>query len=314
MKTEFSIPSTNQSVQLHGICWEPDGGRPVAVVQLVHGMAEYLDRYDEFARFLNSRGIAVFGHDHAGHGQSLDERGTGTFAVKQGYVTALKDVHKVMRWGRSHFGALPFFLMGHSMGSFFARRLMTMYGDEMDGVVLSGTGFHTGAVVRAGRTLSALECRLKGRYYRSPLLTQMAVGAFDKPFAKEGVKNAWLSVNRDNVERYNADPLCGFAFTAGAYEDFFRILQDLTSRKDFDAIPKSLPVLLVSGAQDPVGDMGKGVIKVEQSLQKAGLRDVSMRLYEHDRHEILNEDDRAQVMEDIAVWLEGCIRRLQVNG
>ena len=208
---------------------------------------------------------------------------------------------------KKQYPGLPCFLMGHSMGSFFARRYITLYGQEPDGVILMGTGWVSEPMATVGWLLSGIISRLMGGRYRSRLLVKLTLGSYDQAFREENRPNAWLSREQSAVEKYNGDPYCNFAFTASAYHDFFTVLRDLAREKQFGRIPKDLPVLFLSGDSDPVGSFGTGVKKAYESIKHLGLQDVNIKLYENDRHELVNETDRQQVYEDILKWLENHI-------
>lgn len=306
-KKIFYIPSSNGTNRLYCVDWKPEG--PVrAVLQITHGMVEYIERYESLARVLADAGIAVVGHDHLGHGRTAaDEGELGFFAETKGEKAVLKDIHRLTVAAKKRYPGLPCFLMGHSMGSFFTRRYMTLYGRELDGVILMGTGWVSEAMAFVGWALSGIISRLMGGRYRSRLLVKLTLGAYEQAFRDEGRRNAWLSKERETVEAYNGDPFCNFAFTASAYHDFFTVLRDLAREKQFGRIPKDLPVFFLSGDCDPVGAFGTGVRKAYESIRHLGIQDVSLKLYENDRHELVNETDRGQVYEDIRQWLEGHI-------
>lgn len=308
MKKEvFYIPSANGVSRVHCVHWKPEG-EVRAVLQITHGMVEYIERYEPLARVLTADGIAVVGHDHLGHGKTAaGGEDLGFFAEKDGDKAMLKDIHRVAITAKRLYPGLPCFLMGHSMGSYFARRYITIYGQERDGAIFMGTGWVPELLATVGQLLSALICRLKGGHYRSHLLVYLTLEGYNRAFRKEGLRNAWLSRERVSVEAYNEDPLCNFWFTASAYRDFFTILRDLAREKQFGRIPKDLPVLFLSGDQDPVGDFGTGTKKAYESIRHLGLSDVNIKLYADDRHELVNETDREQVYEDIRQWLNAHI-------
>jgi len=286
---------------LHVIVWQPDG-EIKACVQLVHGMVEYIDRYDAFASFLASNGIAVIGHDHLGHGQSvLSPEKLGFFATENGDEILIEDMKQITMEALNRFPGVPNFILGHSMGSFLTRSYLTKYSHYVKGAVLMGTGFVPPALAGTGKRLAKATVSLRGPMHRSKFLTNLALGSYNKPFAPNRTDVDWLSRNTENVDKYVADPLCGYMFTASAYVDFFTVLKKLADQVDFDHIRKDLPVLIISGELDPVG--GKEACpKVEQSLKALGLKDVSMILYPEDRHEILNETDREKVFSDLLNW------------
>lgn len=282
--------------------WLPER-EPEIIVQIAHGMVEHIGRYDEFASFLCSQGIGVVGNDHLGHGKSAATAAQyGYFAKKNGAEAVLSDMYLVTRYIRRQYPKCRLFLFGHSMGSFFARLYMTKYGKKLDGVILSGTGHIPFAVAAAGRLTAGAIAVAKGGFYRSELLHMLSTGGYGKYFADEECKS-WLTRDPELAARYDADPLCRFRFTASAYCDFFRVLMELAARRQFKQIQKKLPVFMISGDDDPVGDFGKGVRRVYRTFAHIGMKRVQMKLYPKARHELLNEINREEVYEDVLAWI-----------
>ena len=305
-KKHFTVPSADGRTTLHGIRWIPDG-EIHGVLQLVHGMSEYIDRYDALASYLCGYGIAVIGHDHLGHGGSIVSMDDlGYFAESDGKVILLKDMYRITWLAKKLWPDQPVFLLGHSFGSFLLRRYITIYGSEIAGAVICGTGDFALGEVRFAHRLAGTIRRQMGSHYVSPLLDQLAMGSIRVQFGpgpgrKDG---SWLSANEENAARYEADPLCGFPFTAGAYEDFFSLLCDLAEKKDGEHIPKKLPILMISGMDDALGGYTKKVLQVYNRMIATGLKDVDIYFYADDRHEILQEDDCEKVFGDIRDWME----------
>ena len=296
MRKEIFIPSSDEKTQLHGYIWTPEGDVK-AVVQLVHGMEEYIARYDEFANVLAKNGYAVIGHDHLGHGQSVtSEEELSYFAKEKGMECVLRDMHAFTLRAKKEFPDKPLFMLGHSMGSFFARRYVTLYPRELKGLILSGTGFQPYAVVHMGRGISKMVATFKGDHYKSSMIEKMALGT--KPLED------WLCTRQEIVDAYRADPLCGVPFTVGAFADFFKLLEQLAKGKDKDRVPKDLPILLIAGMKDPVGNMSKGVLQVYNRYKAWGFTDVDVIFYKDDMHEILNEKDREDVFRDVLHFLD----------
>ncbi|MBR3436592.1 MAG: lysophospholipase [Lachnospiraceae bacterium] len=301
-KTEFYIPSNDGITKLHGYAWAPDV-QPRFILQLVHGMVEYIDRYDAFASFLAANDIAVIGHDHLGHGKSItDESKLGFFAEKEGYRIVIDDMHAVTEEGKKRFPGVKNYILGHSMGSFMVRRFLAVYPKDVDGAIIMGTGYIPAGLAGVGKTMSKVVKGTRGGFHQSKLLTNLALGSNNKPFEPARTPCDWLSRNKQNVDKYMADPLCGFMFTASAYADFFTVIQKIAKLEDYDKIPRDLPLLLTSGELDPVG--GKDAVeKLAADYEKLGFTDVTVQLYPEDRHEILNEVDRDKVYADILAWL-----------
>ncbi len=292
-----------QSVQgqlLQGRKWIPDGS-PRGIVQLVHGMAEHIDRYDQAASFLNSRGFLVVGHNHLGHGDGAPL--PGYFGDRDGWRALVEDVHTLREKVQAEHPGLPYFLLGHSMGSFVVRCCLTEHGTGLAGAVLSGTGFFPSGVVTAGLALSGLICLAGGKKKESPLINKVGFSSSNKPFAPNRTDFDWLSRDEKEVDKYVADPRCGFLFTAGGYRDLFRGLKWMGDPEKLKAMPRDLPVLFISGEKDPVGSMGSGVKKVAEEFRNLGLADVEVRLYPEARHELFNELNRQDVYLDLSDWL-----------
>lgn len=296
----FRIPSVNGKDDINGYIWIPSEP-PKASLQIVHGMTEHILRYSDFAEYLCSRGIAVYGHDHLGHGGTSEEK--GFFAEEDGDRMLVEDAHRVNQKMASDLQGIPHFIMGHSMGSFVTRRFLTIYGKDVDGAIIMGTGNQSSGAVSMGRFLAVLMCKLKSNHYRSKMLNNMVLGNYDKKFTEPDLPNRWLCSDPEALKGYGDDPLCGFTFTVAAYRDLFTLIKGLVKGEGLDNMPKDLPILMVSGQDDPVGDFGKGVEKARKALEDVGLKP-ELILYPGMRHEILNETDKAKVYSDIGDWLE----------
>ncbi|MFR8033722.1 MAG: alpha/beta fold hydrolase [Lachnospiraceae bacterium] len=303
-KEEFYIKSRNGKDQLYCNHWLAEG-QTKAVVQIAHGMIEHIRRYEAFARFLNEHQIAVIGHDHLGHGYSAKEaEDRGYFSDQDGSNLVIRDMYQITRYARKRYPGIPIILLGHSMGSFFARKYMTVFGNRINGVILLGTGSYTFAEAAAGKALAAVIGKIKGKRFRSRLLYELMLGSMNRKIPDARTPHDWLSRDTKAVDEYEQDELCQFQFSAGACSDFFLILAELASKKYFDRIPKLLPVFLASGKEDPVGDYGKGVEKVYKQFVSLGIRDLEIKLYDGMRHELLNEVGKEEVYDDILSWLE----------
>ena len=275
------------------------------IVQIVHGMSEYVERYEPFIEYLLDARYIVCGEDHLGHGKSVkSEDDLGYIPGKDGWTNIVKDMHTLtVRMKQLHPG-LPYFMIGHSMGSFLARIYMTKYGKELDGVIISGTAAgDAGMYTLVGLGLVKLVEVFKGRHYISPMLAKVMFGGYNEKIHDDSSPFAWLSVNKANVEKYEADPLCGFPFTTSGTENLIRMLRYIGTESWPKQVPADMPILIISGDQDPVGDMGKGPKIVADKLKAAGVQDAELKLYEGDRHEILNENDKAIVWDDCLTWL-----------
>ena len=277
--------------------WAPSQP-PKAIIQIVHGMAEHIDRYERMAKALNEAGFLVCGRNHRGHGP--EAKLLGYFADEQGWDAILNDAHEVSLDIKKQYPGVPFILLGHSMGSFLAREYALRYGKELDGLILSGTGFYPKALCASGRMLAKLAPKKKPANF----VNNIAFAGNNKPFAPGRTGFEWLSRDEKEVDKYVADPLCGFCFTGSAFADFFGGLLALTDESRLSSMPKDLPVYFMSGDRDPVGQMGEGVRQVAEQFKKAGMRDITVKLYPDARHELFNELNRNEVTADLIQWLE----------
>lgn len=303
--SEFTFPSSDGK---HNICcslWIPDQGGPRAVVQIVHGVAEYVNRYDHFARFLADRGFAVCGDDHLGHGRTAMGDGKfGWFAEHDGWALVTDDLRRLRQLMGEQFPGIPYFLLGHSMGSFLTRTYLCRYPGEVSGALLSGTGQEPALMVGAGRLLADLIGRFRGSDYVSTLVNGLCLGAYNKQFAPNRTGADWISRDEAVVDAYMADPLCQFIPTVGMYRDMLGGLQYISSRRALSRMDPDTPVYLYAGDKDPVGSNGAGVKKVYGYFQAAGTKDLSIKLYENGRHEMHNETNKDEVFSDVLSWLE----------
>lgn len=304
MKDEFYYPSKDGNTEIHTIEWKPDG-EVKAVLQIAHGMVEYVDRYNEFAQFLCEQGFYVVGNDHLGHGKSIQSKSEyGFFHDKYGNACVLGDMHTLRLRTEKKYPGVPYFLLGHSMGSALARQYIKMYGNGLSGVILMGTMDRTrGELKLALRICGAMQL-LKGGHYRSKMVNNFTIGCYNKKFKPAKTKVDWMTSDSERLEQYVTDPLCSFTFTVNAYYHMFTGMLQMKNKQSVYMIPKKLPVFFVAGSDDPVGNFGKGVRKVYEKYKEAGITDVSLRLYPGDRHELLNETDRNQVYQDLLEWLE----------
>lgn len=303
VKKHFTYPSRDGKTKVHGIMWLPD--KPVkGILQIAHGMMEYIDRYDWFAGRMNEAGYLVVGNDHLGHGRTAGTmEDLGFFSGKKGNEYVIGDIHHLRQIMQRRYEGIPYMMLGHSMGSFLVRQYITLYGEDLAGAIIMGTGEEADIVLRGGRLLCAVVRLFKGDRYRSSMLAKMALGSLNKGF-EDRTPADWISRDQKLVDRYVSDPLCTFSFTVNAYQQMFRGMQVMQDKDAVDAIPKTLPLFLVSGGDDPLGGRGKKIKHVLENYAKAGILDVRMKLYEGSRHEILNDLDREAVCQDIRRWMD----------
>ena len=306
--TTLKYASTDGSSQVRALLWEPDdeGAQLRGIVQIAHGMAEHIERYIPFAEYLVGKGFAVCGNDHVGHGQSVsDDSQLGHITLSGGASVLVEDVHQLRQLVQERIGEqVPYVLFGHSMGSFVARVYIERHGEGLAAAIICGTGQTPRALSSFGRTLAGALAAIHGETYRSKLIDNMGVGAYSKAVKDAKTPLDWLSHNRKNVDDYIADPLCGFMFTVGGYSALLSLTYEAADPAATENVPKGLPLLFIAGAEDPVGDAGEGVLKAVEQYKRAGIKTVDVTLYANMRHEILNEDDRIRVCDDVAAWLE----------
>ena len=301
--SEFSFPSKDGVHKNHVSLWTPEGP-PKGVVQIVHGVAEYAGRYSHFAQYLADRGFAVCGEDHLGHGKTVDDGKYGYFGKKDGWTLVTAGVRQLRVLMGEKYPDTPYFLLGHSMGSFLARTYLCAYPGTVDGCILSGTGQEKPALVAAGKAVASAICAVRGPETVSPLVDKLSLGAYNKQFAPNRTSADWICRDESVVDAYLKDPFCTFKPTAGMFRDMMGGLQYIASQEALSRMDPSTPVYLFSGDRDPVGSNGEGVKKVYGFFKDYGTRDLTMKLYPGGRHEMLNEINKGEVYADVLAWLE----------
>lgn len=299
----FHFSSSDGIHQCYAQEWLPQG-EVRGVVQIVHGVAEHIGRYGHVARFLNEHGFLVCGEDHLGHGQTAREGEYGYFAQSDGWTMVVSDVRKLRQLQGEKYPGVPYFLLGHSMGSFLTRTYLCRYPGEVDGAILSGTGQESPVLVSLGKAVAGVLCRFKGSNSVSPLIDQLSLGAYNKKFKPNRTSADWISRDEQAVDTYLADPLCTFKPTTGMFRDMMGGLQYISNPRYLAQMDPDTPIYLMSGDQDPVGGMGQGVKKVYGFFEKQGTRDLSLKLYPGGRHEMFNELNRQEVLDDLLSWLD----------
>ncbi|MCD7845958.1 MAG: alpha/beta hydrolase [Oscillospiraceae bacterium] len=300
----FTFRSSNGVNDIHCHMWIPEG-TILGVIQLVHGVAEYIERYEAFVAFMAEQGFLVAGDDHLGHGQSIrDDSELGWFGEENGWSYLVQDEKKLLDILREKYDGVPFVLFGHSMGSFIARTYLGWYPGDYDCCILSGTGYHAPLVCKAGKMLAQREIKAHGSKYRSKRLQNVAFGGYLKGIENPIGENDWICRDKEVVRRYDADPKCSFTPTAGLMRDMMTGLDIICRSSHMVKMDKEMPVLFIAGDADPVGNYGKGVQKTAERFRQAGMADVSVNLYPGARHEVLNELNKEEVWDDVLGWLE----------
>jgi len=300
---EWRYPSSDGIHSVYVREWIPEG-KVRCILQITHGVADHIRRYDHVAQFLSDQGVWVCGEDHLGHGHTASDGKYGYFASEQGWELVIQDIHQLRQQMEARCPGVPYVMLGHSMGSFLIRTYLLRGYAPLDGVVLSGTGQEFSGVVWCGKTLSALLAKLRGGEYVSKLVYDLSMGAYNNQFKPVRTSADWVSRDEEQVDIRVADPWCSFMPTVQLYVDMLGALQHLAKQSNLVGMDPNIPVYFFSGDQDPVGGQGKGVNHVADMFRTAGCKDVEVKLYPGGRHEMFNEINRQEVMDDLLCWLE----------
>lgn len=302
-RTYFTFPSRDGFHTIHAMKWQSDEVEPIGILQLIHGMAEYVARYEEVAVHFAEKGFIVVGDDHLGHGDTAKEYGDYGFFCKNDPVTVLvRDEHRLKKIVQKDHEGLPYFILGHSMGSLILRNYLCRYGSGIDGAVICGTAHYGRLSLFVGKLLTGI-LKIAGKEKnKSALLDEVMFGSFNKRTEKRTAFD-WICSDERVVDSYMNDPSCGFLFTVNGYDTLIELIKKLNKRSYLSKMPKKLPVLFISGAEDPVGNYGKAVQDVYDTFLHLDLTKVQIKLYNDARHELLNEKQKMQVYEDVSNWL-----------
>lgn len=307
MRTDFSYPSKGIG-EIHACLWIPES-KPIAVLQIVHGIAEYIERYDDFANFLNRLGIVVVAEDHMGHGQSVNHGGIQGY-FHGGWFTAVADSYELLSATKAQFPNLPYILFGHSMGSFMARTILCKYPDSgIKAAIICGTGWQPRTLLPAIIKMTETVCKKVGEQNPSEKLQNLVFGSYNRKVEHPRTSFDWLTRDAKCVDAYIAHPKCGFTASCGLLRDMLKGIQYIEQPKSLSAMNKELPVLFIAGGDDPVGNFGEGVLRASREFQQAGMKHVTHKIYPLDRHEILNEINKADVYQDIAEWIRAQLEK-----
>ena len=284
--------------------WVPDENVKVkGVVQIAHGMAETAARYEGFARALTNDGFIVYANDHRGHGKTAGEVSKLGDLGEDGFNSMVENMHELNERIKEENPNLPIFLFGHSMGSFLTQRYICLYGSELKGAIISGSCGKQGITIDIARLIAKGEIVKIGRAGKSNKLDKLSFGSYNNSFKPNRTAFDWLSRDNKEVDKYIDDPFCGTVFTAGFFYDFLGGLKSIAEHKEIENVPKNLPIYIFSGAKDPVGKNGKGVLKLVKTYKEHGMVDLTYKLYNDGRHEMLNEINKEQVIGDVIKWL-----------
>lgn len=306
--TTLSYPSHDNASTIRALVWEPDDAArpdfsPRAVVQIVHGMSEHVERYAPFAEFLVGRGFVVCANDHVGHGKTAGERDLGHMPLANGADVLVEDVHALREKVCERYPHARHVMFGHSMGSFVTRVYLTRHAGGLSAAILCGTGQQPRIQTVAGRVITRLIAQIRGERHVSRFVDSLGAGAYGRAIKDARTDVDWISSDPDVVDEYIADPLCGQPFTVGAYATLASLVADATDARLARRVPKDLPLLFVAGAEDPVGDCGRGVARAVDEYRNAGVHLVEMGIYPGARHEILNEPCHEAVWHDVEEFL-----------
>lgn len=305
MKSTNFIFKSEDSLEIYVYKWEPEKNINIkGVIQIAHGMAETAARYEGFAKILTESGYIVYINDHRGHGKTAKNiENVGYLAEKDGFEWLVKDMYTLTDIIKKENKDLPIFLLGYSMGSFLTQRYIMLYGKELKGAILYGSNGRQGLILRIGLLVSKLEIKKNGVKAKSQILNNLIFGGYNKPFKPNRTKFDWLNRNNEEVDNYIKDPFCGTVFTCSFYYDFFKCLIEIENKKNLQTVPKDLPIYIFSGGKDPVGKSGKGVKRLVETYKSLGVKDLTFKLYKDGRHDMLNEINKDEVIEDVLVWL-----------
>ncbi len=303
-KTTLSFPSKDGIHTIYATKWQSDDISPIAILQLIHGMAEHIGRYDEFACHMAQKGYIVVGDDHLGHGRSAKEYGDyGYFCEKKAASVLVMDEHRLKEVMQKKEKELPYFMLGHSMGSLILRNYLIQYGQEIDGAILCGTPNNGSVKVGMARIISGLLKLCGKNREKSAFLDRLVFGSYNKRTEKRTCFD-WINIDEKVVDEYMNDPQCGFLFTVNGFDTMFQLSANVNKMSLLKRIPKDLPILLIAGKEDPVGNYGKGVAHVYRQYRQLGIAGAELKLYDNARHEILFEPEKDIVFADICNWLQ----------
>ena len=308
IKKEITFPSVTGLTDIRALSWAPkDPSNVKGVVQVEHGMAEHIDRYDGFATYLASNGYAVFADDHIGHGKSVKSDAELGYFGENNYAgdAFIEDCKQLQDIAMKEYPNLPYIFFGHSMGSFIARKFSAKYGNTLTGAIFCGSAYTNPAAPIAIKMAEKIVAS-KGAFCRSEKLNNLAFMGYNKKTEKRTGFD-WLTRNEEIVDEYIADDKCGFIFTALGFRDLFTLLDSVSQTSWYESVPVELPLFVISGGMDPVGGYGKGVNKFINKLRKTGHK-VSENIYLYGRHEILNETNNDEVFADVLEWIEETIK------
>lgn len=304
MKSEFIFADREKKI-IHAYKWTLENNvRPKAIIQIAHGMAETMARYDYFAAKLNEAGYSVYGNDHRGHGNTaVNKEELGYLSENDGFNLMVDDLYELTKIIKEENANIPVILFGHSMGSFLAQRYIQNHGDEIKAVFLSGSNGRPPIGATAGIIIAKIESVIKGKNNKSKLMNKLLFGNYNRRIKDNSTEFDWLTTNEEEVDKYVKDPLCGFICSSSFYYELIKGSKDNFKKENLSIIPRDLEICIMSGEEDPVSNYGKGVVQLYTIYNDLGIKKVTYKLYKGKRHEILNEENKDEVINDILAKL-----------
>lgn len=304
--TRFTYPSVISDIDVSALKWDiPEGKLREAVLVISHGMMEHIARYDEMAKYLNERGIIVYGKDHLGHGLSVKEPDDLGYIGRQSAIPPnVSDLESLVKIAKQEQPSLPVFILGHSMGSFLSRQYATLDLEPVSGMILSGSGKFSSLEISFARILIDLLSLFLGQRYQSKFVYKLVFSSYIKPFEPAITPVDWITGDVEEAQAYIDDPLCGARFSLNGYAHLFQTLAAISVNSAFQKTPKDLPLIFLSGQEDPVGAAGKGIVKLVEKYRRAGVKDVEVKLYPDMRHEVQSDKAREEMFEDVVSWIK----------
>ena len=305
IKNEFYYPSADGKTQIHAVEWKPET-EIKGVIQIAHGVTEYILRYENFAEFFTQKGFVVVGNDHLGHGQSIAPNGKPMYFGPNGsWNFVVKDIDTCKQMTKKKYPNVPYMILGFSLGSFLVRTYLIDYAQKpLDGAIIMGTGYIPNFKIAIAKMMANKEAKKVGEENTSPVIKSLTFETYNKLFKPNRTAFDWLCSNEEALDEYIKDPLRGENYSAGLFREMLTGMQYTAELKNIQKMNKKMPIFLLSGDKDPVGEFGKGVIKTHEIFKKAGIEDVEIKLYPNLRHDILHEKCKDTIYNDIYLWLK----------
>ena len=302
-KREFYYPSSDGKTRIHAVEWSPDES-PKAILQIAHGVTEYILRYEEFAEYLTNKGILVVGNDHIGHGSSIAENAKPMYFGPEGsFKYAVDDVNTLYKTTKEKYENIPYIILGFSLGSFIVRRFLIDYPDTVDGAILVGTGQIAPIKIKIAKFIAKSEAKKHGEDNPTPMIKSLSFDNYNKLFKPNRTDYDWLCLSKTSLDKYIRDKNRGKELSAGLFREMLSGMEYTGNLENIKKMNKDIPIIFLSGEMDPVGEKGKSVKKAYSDFKKAGIKDVSMKLYKDLRHDILHEDNAEQIYQDILEFI-----------